>query len=70
MQFWGLGKHEFLIPALFIPVVFCRNCRGHFMIKGNYWSSVTSIAIDLGRKREWELPGPVHMEGKLRQVSE
>ena len=23
--FWGLGEHEALIIALFLPVVYCRN---------------------------------------------
>ena len=70
MPFWGSREHEPLIIALFIIVVSCRNWRGTWTIIGSDWISGTSRYVDFEFKREWEQPGPVQMEGKLRQVSE
>ena len=70
MPFWGLVEHEPLIIALFLPVVSCSNWMIPYTIKGNDWTSETSRVFGLESKREWDQPGPVQIEGKLRQVSE
>ena len=51
MIFWGLGEHEPLIIALFLPVISCSIWRVTYTIKGSYWTSGTSIAVDLEYKR-------------------
>ena len=35
IPFWGLGEHEPLIIALFLPIVSIRNLRGPWKIKGS-----------------------------------
>ena len=70
IPFWGLGEHEPIIISLFLPVFFHRNWRGTWTVKNSYWEYLTTRAADLECKREWEKPGTVHIEGKLRQVSE
>ena len=56
IPFWGLGEHESLIIALFLPVVHCINLRGYWKIKGIDWKYGTSRAVDLECKLEWEHP--------------
>ena len=70
MSFWGLLEHEPLIIALFIPVVSYKNWRGSWTINGSDWVSGMFRDFDLEFKQEWEHPGPVQMEGKLRQLLE
>ena len=47
MPIWGLGEHEPLIIAFFLPVISCSIWRVTYKIKGSYWTSGTSIAVDL-----------------------
>ena len=37
IPFGGLGEHEPLIIALFLPNVSCRNWNGPWTIRGSYW---------------------------------
>ena len=68
IPFWGLGEHEPLIIALFLPVVSCSNWRGTWTIKWIDCTYGVARAVDLEFKQEWEHPWPIHMEGKLCQV--
>ena len=34
---WGLGEHEHLIIALFLPIVLCRNWKVPWTIRGIDW---------------------------------
>ena len=48
IPFGGLGEHETLMIALFLPFVFCRNQRVPWTIKVSDWVSGTYICFDLG----------------------
>ena len=39
MPIWGLGQHESLITVLFHTLVYHRNWRGTWTIKGSDWAS-------------------------------
>ena len=41
MPFMGLGEHEPLIIALFLPVVTHSNCRVTWIIQGSEWVAGT-----------------------------
>ena len=68
--FWGMGVHEPLIIALFLPIISCRNWKVPWTIRGINWAYEIVRAFELKYKREWEQPVPIQMEGKLCQLLE
>ena len=51
IPFWGLGEHEPLIIALFLPVVSFSNWRGAWTIKEIDWTYGTTRVVDLEFKQ-------------------
>ena len=70
MPCWGLGEHEYLIIALFLPIVSQRNWKGTWNIYGSDWGRGSVRDFEFWCQRKWNQPGPVPMEGNLRQVLE
>ena len=52
ITFWLLLEHEPLVIALFLPVVYRRNCRRPWKIKGSDCASLTEKYFDLYPKQE------------------